>query len=252
MADLDNNLLAQIRCVLAKKDAASGDAPPSADPDNGGEPDDGDDDNGHGSNGIEEERKASEVHEDESPAQEDEPEPEDIGQELVEAYQEFLVKWKPRTEGLEHPLRLVVNQMENDFSGALVADDDYFVQDYLEDLIALFVKAGKIKGEDSLSRAHLEPFAMACTEKLKVSKNERNVIPTGKLIALDMLDQYPSEQLSAQTVNVFMRTLGTLADDRYLLLIGNEAEVWNLIHKYPVLEPTIGEHVIHLKSMNAA
>lgn len=246
MADFDQDLLAQIRGVLAK-DSAGEAKPPAADPDGGNASGGGD--------GGNREPMVSEVPPEAAPPVDDvsgDKNDEPVSQDLVEAYQQFLKKWLPRTEGLELPLRLVVNQMENDFSGALVADDDYYVQEFLDDLTQLFVKAGKIEGANALSRAHFEPFAMACTEKLKMSKNERNAIPTGKLIALDMLDQYPSEQLTKQTINVFMRTLGTLADDRYLLLVGAEAEVWDLIHRYPVLQPTIGEHVIRLKSMNAS
>ncbi len=245
MPDFDQNLLAQIMDVIAKESGEEA-TPPAADPDDGGVSGGGGTDKAPAmpeATGTE----ASEV--DETSGEEQE---EPVSQDLADAYQQFLDKWLPRTEGLELPLRLVVNKVENDFSGALVADDDYYVQEFLEDLTQLFVKAGKIEGDDALSRAHIEPFAMACTEKLKISKNERNAIPTGKLIALDMLDQYPSDQLTKQTVNVFMRTLGTLADDRYLLLVGAEAEVWDLIHRYPVLEPTIGEHVIRLKSMKAS
>ena len=239
MADFDQNLLDQIRGVLAGDTSAAVATPPAADPNGGaGHPGDAPDDKGGTQT---------------PPAtQEQQDETDEVDLDLAGAYQAFLTKWGPRTEGLEIPLRLVVNRMENDFSGALIADDDYYVQEFLEDLTKLFAKAGKIEGEDALNRAHIEPFAMKCTESLKIAANERTAIPTNRLIALDMLDQYPPENMPDQVVNVFMRTLGTIVDDRYLLLVGTEAEVWNLIHRYPVLGPTIGEHIIHLKSMNAS
>ena len=242
MANLDQDLIAQIRTVLAKELAQEGE-PPSAGPD-----DDGPTDDGSGGDQV--------VGEGEDAAQDvatgNEAQAEAKTSPLEAAHQAFLKKWSSRTEGLELPLRLVANQAENDFSGALVADDDYYVKEFLEDLGQLLAAAGKAKTDDALSRAHLEPFATACVEKLRLSMNERNVIPTKRLIALDMLDQYPPEGADAKSVGLFMRTLGTLADDRYLMLVGSENEVWDLIRRYPVLEPTIGEHVIRLRGMDAA
>ena len=233
MADFDQNLLDQIRNVLG----GGGDKPaaPAADPQGGDGHQDGAPDAPGGSS---------------EPTAADEQVEVDL--DLAGSYQAFLTKWGPRTEGLEIPLRLIVSRVENDFSGAIIIEDDYYVQEFLDDLTKLLVKAGKIEGDDALYHVHLLPFASECMKGLLATLNERNAIPTKRLIAFDMLDQYPPEGTPEQAINPFMRTLGTIVDDRYLLLVGTEAEVFNLIHRYPVLGPTIGEHIIHLKSMNAA
>ena len=165
----------------------------------------------------------------------------------------FMAKWLPRTEGLERPFRLISSPREDDFSGAIIVDDDYYLDEFLSDLTKLLVSLGKLESESAVQRAPISLLARGVVGSLQApGKNEHNVIATNQLIVLDKLNQWPPlpEQMPERDQRLFITALSHIVDNRYVLLVGTRAEVTNIVRGNPVLEPTFGENSITLSGMD--
>ena len=166
----------------------------------------------------------------------------------------FYEKWAPRTEGLGRVFRLLSSKREDDFSGALIVEDDFHLKEFIDDLMDMLVGLGKLKNRKSLRRVGITPLCQNVGSALvSGSSEEKNALDIGKLLIVDALGAFPPpEGMPDALVNSFISALSRIVDDRYILLVGTTEEVEGLIRSHKVLAPTFGENIVFLKGMDAS
>ena len=173
----------------------------------------------------------------------------------------FFEKWAPRTEGLERVFHLLSSEHEDDFSGAIIVDDQYHLDEFISDITKMLAGLGKLKSERAVERVGIVPLAQKAVEKLlKAPSAEASAIPTDKLLVVEGVGQYPPLVFQVmpgalhgwepQHSRMFTNVLGRIIDKRYVILAGSADEVEGFLHSYPVLAPTFGENIVRLKGMD--
>ena len=169
MADIDPKLLAGIKSVMEGK-GASKDGRSDTTPEDGGAPAKGAD--------------ASVAA------------PSTTAKDESEAFDTsaFYEKWAPRTEGLDRVFRLLSSKREDDFSGALIVEDDFHLKEFIDDLMDMLVGLGKLKSRKALRRVGITPLCQNVGSALvSGSSEEKNALDIGKLLIVDALGAFPPE-----------------------------------------------------------
>lgn len=163
----------------------------------------------------------------------------------------FREKWGPHLGSSDTALNLLLDLHENDFAGMLVVADDSYRTEFLDDLTAMLVKMDKID-EGSVKKMHM----MELVDKADPSHNrfrttgDENLEPR-TLYVLDRVKDFvsSSSMFGDAQKNYVAERLSHIVDNRYVVLVGNEAELRGFIDLDSRLLLTFDQHRMNLDSM---
>ena len=163
----------------------------------------------------------------------------------------FRDKWEPHLTSSETALNLLLDMHENDFAGMLVLEDDSYSQEFLNELAGILVKMDKID-EGSIKRMHM----MELIDKADPNHNrfkstgDENLAPR-TLYLLDRVKDFvdSNPMFGEAQKNYVVERLSHIVDDRYVIIIGDEAELRGFTDLDSRLLLTFDQHRMDLDSM---
>ncbi len=171
---------------------------------------------------------------------------------VTQAISRFRRTWSARLLDSENALNLLLSRSENDFSGALVVDDDAYLDGFIDDLSTILVRMGKID-EGGVKRMHISNLlrAVNSSEATFHMTSDENLEPR-KLYVCDRLSDFFREDPETNfAARYLIERFGHIVDHRYLVLVGTRGEISRFTGLAPTLELLLGEHVIELAGMSA-
>lgn len=144
----------------------------------------------------------------------------------------FRNKWSSRLKESEVALNLLLSERENDFTGALVLEDESYCQEFVDDLVQLLSKMGKID-KGSIVRSHLLQYLSNVDARSMQFKPGGNDLPTRRLFVFDRLQEFVDSELPMNleypyneiSKALMLEQLGKIVDNRYVLIVGTSEEV---------------------------
>ena len=165
---------------------------------------------------------------------------------------DFKNKWRGLLTDATASLNLLFSKYENDFSGMLIVDDDFYLDEFIDDLASVLVALGKID-EDAVKRM---PMADVIRQ---ANGNNRTFASTGErdlaartLHVFTGLADFNKTVASAEgqnsAVNYVVNRLGHIVNDRYYLVVGNKADIARFSSLDKGISFTFEQHCMELVS----
>ena len=165
--------------------------------------------------------------------------------------QTFRDKWERYLGVSDIALNLLLDMHENDFAGMLVVEDDSYRSEFLKDLARILVEMGKTDegAVEELHMAELTNRADPSRDRFR-STGDENLKPR-TLYVLDRVEDFvnDSSMFSESSKKYVIERLGHIVDDRYILLVGTEAELRGFTDLNSRFLLTFDQHRMHLASM---
>ena len=169
----------------------------------------------------------------------------------------FRRKWSGRLRDSEAALNLLLSERENDFTGALVLEDESYYQEFVDDVEQLLVKAGKIE-KGAVTKSHLVQYLSHVDAQSMQFKPGGNDLPKKRLFVFDRLREFVDANLPINLEYPYNTTskalmvdqLGKIVDDRYVLVVGTREEVSAFCSMDSRLSHTFGRNHLTLKAMD--
>lgn len=163
---------------------------------------------------------------------------------------DFVSRWSAYCSDSERAFKLLMAPTENDFAGAIVSDDDRYVADFIADLSELLVSLGKVDTADPLRR-NLTDF-LRMVGPAGFGMTDDGLLPARRLIVIDRLgDLKDVEGPMEDKVGFLAEHLGRIVDDRYVVLVGTEQEVSEVVRLGEAMRLAFGGHEIRLAGTSA-
>lgn len=162
---------------------------------------------------------------------------------LVDRRDGFLQRWRQLSENSTRAFNLLLAPAENDFAGSIMAEDDRYIGEFVEDLGKLLVELGKIDSPEPVVHHFGELLMMVGPGGFGSS-----TLPPRRLVVVDRLSDLRTSSQAEDKAPFLTEHLGRIVDDRYVVLIGTEAEVSEVIRLGDALRFAFGGHEIHLAS----
>jgi len=174
------------------------------------------------------------------------------------AVERFRSKWADKISEAELSLNLLLSERENDFSGAIIIRDDSYLEEFVYDLASILEQMGKI-GHDAVMGMRLlslvervdhagERFQDTGDENLK--PHTLYVFNKLKEFAEADLPYVPQLPLNAAAKDFVIDRLGSIVDNRYVIVVGNEEELAAFCSLNARFLHTFDQHRINLKGMD--
>ena len=165
--------------------------------------------------------------------------------------QTFRDKWERYLGVSDIALNLLLDMHENDFMGMLVMEDDSYRTEFLQDLARILVEMGKID-DGAIEEMHLTELtsrADPSRDRFR-STGDENLKPR-TLYVLDRVEDFvnDSSMFSESSKKYVIERLSHIVDDRYILLVGTEAELRGFTDLDSRFLLTFDQHRMHLASM---
>lgn len=164
---------------------------------------------------------------------------------LVDEGEAFVDHWASLIDHSDVALNLLLAPAENDFSGALVSNDDRYVNEFLADLNALLVSLGKVDDEPPMRRHLSDLLSFVGPSGFRFSEDGH--LPARRLLVVDHLGDTDLKG-DDDKGRLLADHLGRIVDDRYVLLVGTQNEVSEVMRLGTKLKLAFGGHEIHLAS----
>ncbi|MDI9590274.1 MAG: AAA family ATPase [Acidobacteriota bacterium] len=172
---------------------------------------------------------------------------------LGRAAQAFREKWRDRVRDSDVALNLLSSPREDDFSGMLVVEDDSYRDDFIDDLARILVSLGKIE-KGAVERMHMASLVdQVDSSGTRFSSTKDENLRPNHLYVLDRLQDFVDLQpmFNAQAKGYVIERLGHIVDDRYVLLVGTEAETTAFCAQNSRFLFTFDQHRIVLGGMGS-
>ncbi len=146
---------------------------------------------------------------------------------LDRASQAFKSKWSGRLEESDLALSLLCSPREDDFAGSIVVEDMSYFEDFIEDVVKILENLGKIdKGAvEAMHLAQMLDRVDSSGTRFSATQDE-NLRPR-TLYVFDRVTDFLEHQsmFGGGGKNFIIERLGHIVDERYVILVGTEAEL---------------------------